>query len=100
RGVNVFPSQIETVLLDIEEIAPHYQLVVSREGALDELEVQVEVEESFFSDEIRVLEALEQRIRREIEAVLGIQVRVKLVEPRSITRSEGKAKRVIDTRKI
>jgi len=100
RGVNVFPSQIETVLLNIEEIAPHYQLVVSREGALDELEVQVEVEDSFFSDEIRVLEALEQRIRKEIEAVLGIQVRVKLVEPRSITRSEGKAKRVVDTRKI
>jgi phenylacetate-CoA ligase len=100
RGVNVFPSQIETVLLNIEEIAPHYQLVVSREGALDELEVQVEVEEKLFSDEIRVLEALEHRIRKEIEAVLGIQVRVKLVEPRSITRSEGKAKRVIDTRKI
>ncbi|HDQ44442.1 MAG TPA: phenylacetate--CoA ligase [bacterium] len=100
RGINVFPSQIESVLLEIEETEPHYQLVVTREGALDELEVQVEVDEKFFSDEIKVLESLEKRIKREIESLLSIAVKVKLVEPRTITRSEGKAKRVIDNRQI
>ena len=100
RGVNVFPSQIETVLLEIEETEPHYQLIVSREGALDKLEVQAEVNERFFSDEIRILESLEKRIRSRIESALGVSVQVKLVEPKTITRSEGKAKRVIDTRKI
>jgi phenylacetate-CoA ligase len=100
RGINVFPSQIEAVLLEIEETEPHYQLVVTREGALDELEVQVEVNEKFFSDEIRVLENLEKRIKKEIENMLGIAVKVKLVEPKTIERSEGKAKRVIDKRKI
>ncbi|MEW6751665.1 MAG: phenylacetate--CoA ligase [Candidatus Latescibacterota bacterium] len=98
RGVNVFPSQIEEVLTEIEGTEPHYQILVSREGALDKIEVQVEVNERYFSDEIRKLEALEQRIRREIETVLGISVALKLVEPRTIARSEGKAKRVVDTR--
>ena len=100
RGINVFPSQIESVLTEIEETEPHYQLVVSREGALDKMEVQVEVGERFFSDEIRALEALSARIRREISNVLSIAVDVKLVEPKTIARSEGKAKRVIDTRNI
>jgi phenylacetate-CoA ligase len=98
RGVNIFPSQIEGVLTEIEETDPHYQIIVSREGALDAIEVQVEVGESYFSDEIRKLEALGGRIRHEISTVLGIGVAVKLVEPRTIARSEGKAKRVIDTR--
>ena len=100
RGINVFPSQIESVLLEMDETEPHYQLVVSREGALDRLEVQVEINEKFFSDEIRILEALEKRIKKEIESVLSIAVEVKLVEPKTITRSEGKAKRVIDNRNI
>jgi phenylacetate-CoA ligase len=100
RGINVFPSQIETVLMGIKETLPHYQIIVTREGALDEIEVQVEVNEKVFSDEIRGLEALEKRIRREIESVLSVAVKVKLVEPKTITRSEGKAKRVIDNRKI
>jgi phenylacetate-CoA ligase len=100
RGINVFPSQIETVLMGIEETLPHYQIIVTREGALDDLEVQVEINEKFFSDEIRVLEGLERKIRREIESVLSIAVKVKLVEPKTITRSEGKAKRVIDMRKL
>ena len=100
RGVNVFPSQIEEVLTEIEETEPHYQLVVSREGALDNVEVQVEVNERYFSDEIRQLEALGGRIKREIGNVLGISVAVKLVEPRTIARSEGKSQRVIDTREI
>jgi phenylacetate-CoA ligase len=100
RGINVFPSQIETVLMGIEETLPHYQIIVTREAALDELEVQVEINEKFFSDEIRVLEGLERKIRKEIESVLAIAVKVKLVEPKTITRSEGKAKRVIDMRKL
>jgi phenylacetate-CoA ligase len=100
RGVNVFPSQIEGVLTGIEGTEPHYQIIVSREGALDDIEVQVEVGEHYFSDEIRNLEALGRRIKAEIGNVLGIGVAVKLVEPRTIPRSEGKAKRVIDTRSL
>ncbi|MEA2063639.1 MAG: phenylacetate--CoA ligase [Gemmatimonadota bacterium] len=98
RGVNVFPSQIESVLVGIEEAEPHYQLILRREGSLDTLEVQVEVNEKFFSDEIKVLEALQNRIKAELESVLGLSTRVKLVEPKTIVRSEGKARRVIDER--
>lgn len=98
RGVNVFPSQIESVLLDIEGTAPHYLIVVNREDALDNLEVWVEVSEQVFSDEIKGLEALEKKIQHEIQSVIGVSVRVKLVEPKTIERSEGKAKRVIDNR--
>ncbi len=98
RGINVFPSQIESVLMKIPEVAPHYQLVVTREQHLDKLEVQVEVTPEVFSDEVRKLEELQQHVLKEIEATLGISVSVKLVEPRSIERSQGKAKRVIDQR--
>jgi phenylacetate-CoA ligase len=98
RGVNVFPSQIESVLMAIEGAEPHYQIVITRAGALDDMEVQVEVSEKVFSDEIRALETLEAKIRDELYAVLGLRVRVKLVEPRTIERSMGKAKRVIDMR--
>jgi len=100
RGVNVFPSQIESVLLDISETKPHYQLVVERKGRLDTLEVWVEVSDTFFSDEVRRLEELERKIHNEIESVLGISVKVKLVEQNTIPRSEGKAKRVVDKRKL
>jgi phenylacetate-CoA ligase len=100
RGVNVFPSQIEAILMQIEETEPHYQIVVDRKGALDELEVQVEVNEGIFSDEIKRLEDIERKIEREIESTLGISVKVRLAEPRSIQRSEGKAKRVIDKRSL
>lgn len=100
RGVNVFPSQVESVLLEIGGTEPHYQLIVDREGSLDTLEVQVEVSESLFSDEVRRLEDLEHRIQQEVESVLGISVKVTLVEPKTIARSEGKAKRVIDKRKF
>ena len=100
RGVNVFPSQIEAVLLEIEEAKPHYLLVVDRVGSLDQLEVQVEVDEKIFSDEIRTLEALERKIQREIESTLSLVVKVKLVEPRSIERSMGKSVRVIDNREL
>ncbi len=100
RGVNVFPSQIEAVLMEIKGVEPHYQLVVDRKGALDEMEVWVEVNERIFSDEIKGLEALGRRIREELENVLGITTTVKLVEPKTIQRSEGKAKRVIDKRQL
>lgn len=100
RGVNVFPSQIEHVLMSIEGVEPHYQIVVDREGALDIMEVHVEVQEEIFSDEIKNLELLSRRIEREIKDLLGISCRVKLVEPKTIERSEGKAKRVIDKRRL
>ena len=100
RGVNVFPSQIEEVLVNIKGIEPHYQIIVERTGTLDQLEVQVEMDENLISDEIKRLEILENKIRSEIESLLGIKVKVKLVEPKTITRSEGKAKRVIDKRSI
>jgi len=100
RGVNVFPSQIEEVLVRIEGTEPHYQIVVDREGKLDVLEVHVEMNERMISDEIKELERTEAKIRSEIESLLGIKVGVKLVEPKTITRSEGKAKRVIDKRKL
>ncbi len=100
RGVNVFPSQIESVLLEIEEAEPHYLLVVDRVGSLDQLEVQVEVDEQIFSDEVKVLENLRKKIQREIESTLNIVVSVKLVEPRSIERSIGKSVRVIDKRDL
>jgi phenylacetate-CoA ligase len=100
RGINVFPSQIETVLLQVEGVQPHYQIIVDRQHTLDDLEVWVEVSEEVFADEIRGLEALEQRIRNELHNALGIAARVRLVEPRSIQRSEGKAKRVVDRREV
>ena len=100
RGVNVFPSQIEAVLMEMEGVEPHYQLIVSREGSLDVLEVQVEVNESIFSDEVKGLEALSRRIEHDIKDLLGVSCKVKLVEPKTIQRSEGKAKRVIDKRKL
>ncbi len=100
RGVNVFPSQIESILLDIGETEPHYQLVVDRVGSMDTLGVKVEVSEQMFSDRIKGLEELENVIRREIDNVLGISAEVKLVEPKTIQRSEGKAQRVIDQRNL
>lgn len=100
RGVNVFPSQIESVLLEVGEIEPHYQLIVDRDGNLDDLEIWVEVSEKLFSDQVRKLEELGSKIKREILSVLGISARIKFVEPKTITRSEGKAKRVIDRRDV
>lgn len=100
RGVNVFPSQVEHVLMGVEGVEPHYQIVVEREGNLDTMTVQVEVSEGLFSDEIRVLENLTRKIQREVKSLLGVTCKVKLVEPKTIQRSEGKAQRVIDNRKI
>jgi len=102
RGVNVFPSQIEAVLVAIEGLEPHYQLIVDREGTLDTLEVQVEVGERIFSDagEVKVLQKLEKRILKDLKDYLGITAKIKLVEPKSLQRFEGKANRVNDKRKI
>jgi phenylacetate-CoA ligase len=100
RGVNVFPSQIESVLMEMEEVEPHYQLVVDREGNLDTLTVLVEVGERLFSDEVKRLQDREKKISKNIKDYLGVSAKVKLVEPKVISRSEGKAVRVIDNRKI
>ncbi len=100
RGVNVFPSQVEHVLMGIDGVEPHYQIVVEREGNLDTMQVQVEVSENVFSDEIRVLETLSKKIKADIKDYLGVTCSVKLVEPKTIQRSEGKAQRVFDNRKL
>ncbi len=98
RGVNVYPSQIEAALLAVEGALPHYQIILTREKGLDQVEVQVEVTPEAFSDEVRGLEALRSKLSKAIEHTLGIRVNVRLVEPHTIQRSEGKAKRVIDNR--
>lgn len=101
RGVNVFPTQVETALLSLGgAIAPHYLMIVDREDNLDVLTVMVEVDESMFSDEIRKLDALRDKISAVLKQALGVSARVKLVEPKTIQRSEGKAVRVIDNRKL
>jgi phenylacetate-CoA ligase len=100
RGVNVFPSQVEHILMSIDEVEPHYQIIVDRRGALDVMDVHVEVRETTFSDKIKELEKIKTRIEKEIKDYLGVSCSVKLVEPKTIQRSEGKAKRVIDQRKI
>ncbi|CAA7602766.1 phenylacetate-CoA ligase [Acididesulfobacillus acetoxydans] len=99
RGVNVFPSQIEEGILAVDGLEPHYLLIVERAGTLDQLEVQVEVNAANFIDEVRELETLKKRVQQRIEEIIGISIRVRLVEPKSIPRSEGKAKRVVDKRK-
>ncbi len=100
RGVNVFPSQVEAALLEMGEVAPHYMLIVDRVNNLDTLEVQVEVDEKFFSDKISELESLTKKICTVIQHAIGLAVKVKLVEPNTIERSMGKAVRVIDKRKL
>ncbi|PLY04560.1 MAG: phenylacetate--CoA ligase [Desulfuromonas sp.] len=98
KGVNVFPTQIEEVLFQVEGCEPHYQLVVERQGNLDILEVQVEVNENIFFDEMKKQSAFIDKVSRRLASVLGVSAKVKLVEPASIPRHEGKAKRVIDRR--
>ncbi|MEI6847800.1 MAG: phenylacetate--CoA ligase [Chlorobiaceae bacterium] len=100
RGVNVFPSQVEAVLLEMSETTPHYLLVVDRENSLDTLEIQVEIEEQFFSDEVKEVEELRQRIKANIAGTLGISATIRLVEHGTIERSMGKAQRVVDKRKL
>lgn len=99
RGVNVFPSQIESVLMKSRDVQPHYQLVVDRVDNLDTLTVMVEVGQEFFSDEIKTLQNMEKKLSNDIKEYLGVSAKIKLVEPKTIQRSEGKAVRVIDKRK-
>jgi phenylacetate-CoA ligase len=100
RGVNVFPSQIESVLMQVDEVEPHYQLIVDRKDNLDTLTVRVEISEKLFSDEVKQLQLLENKISKDIKETLGVSAKVQLAEPKTIARSEGKAARVIDNRKI
>jgi phenylacetate-CoA ligase len=100
RGVNVFPSQIESVLMETRTIRPHYQLEVDRKDNLDTLTVKVEIDEGLFSDDIKSLQAMENKIAMEIKETLGVSARVRLVEPKAIQRSQGKAVRVIDKRNL
>lgn len=101
RGVNIFPSQIETVLMNAGEgIEPHYQIIIDRIDSVDIIEIQVEISEKVFSDEVRVLERLRKRIEQDMQSMLGISAKITLVSPNSLPRSEGKAKRVTDKRKL
>lgn len=98
RGVNVYPSQIEQILVSIPGVAPHYQVMLTKRGSMDNVEVHVEVAPEFAFDEVRELEALQRKVKAAIESALAVSIAVKLVEPKSIARSEGKAKRVVDLR--
>ena len=98
RGVNVFPQQIEALLMENQNLSPNYQIIVDRVNNLDTLEVQVEMNETLFADEIRKLQSLESTIQKNIKEFLGVTTKVRLMEPHSIQRSEGKAKRIIDKR--
>ncbi len=100
RGVNVFPSQVEAALVDVEEVTPHYMMIVDRENNLDSLEIQVEVDVKYYTDEIRGIEKLTKKIAGVIQGALGISAKIKLMGPNSLPRSEGKAVHVIDNRKL
>jgi phenylacetate-CoA ligase len=100
RGVNVYPSQVEHAILEVEGTLPHYLIVLTREGGLDQMELEVEVTASVFSDKVRILEELEQKLVRAIEHTIGLRVAVRLVEPHTIERSQGKAQRVVDRRQL
>jgi phenylacetate-CoA ligase len=100
KGVNVFPSQIEELLVSIEGCEPHYQLVVDRKNSIDTLEIQIEVTENIFFDEMKLQRAFMEKIEHKVHSLIGVGATVKLVEPRSIPRFEGKAVRVIDNRKL
>jgi phenylacetate-CoA ligase len=100
RGVNVFPTQIEAVILSLKEFEPHYMLTVGRENNTDTSELKVEVKEEYFNDEMAQMVRFQKKLENELRSVIGIGFKLKLVEPKSIERSSGKAKRVIDTRKL
>jgi phenylacetate-CoA ligase len=100
RGVNVFPSQVEAALVDVEEVTPHYMMIVDRVGNLDTLEIQVEVDVKYYTDEIKGIEKLTKKIQGVIQSALGISAKIKLMGPNTLKRSEGKAVHVIDNRKL
>lgn len=100
RGVNVFPSQVEAALVEVEEVTPHYMMIIDRENNLDSLEIQVEVDTKYYTDEIRGIEKLTKKISQVIQSALGISAKIKLMGPNTLKRSEGKAVHVIDNRKL
>ena len=100
RGVNVFPSQIEAALLEVKELTPHYMMIVDRVNNLDTLEIQVEVDEKYFTDEIKGLESLTNKIAHVINQAIGLNAKIRIVEPKSLQRFEGKSVHVIDNRKL
>ena len=100
RGVMVFPYQIEQAILEVQGVEPHYQIIVTRPYYLDEMEVRVEMNKEVFSDEVKKIEELRKKLEKKIESAIGVRVKVTLVEPKSLPRSEGKAKRVIDKRNL
>jgi phenylacetate-CoA ligase len=100
RGVNVFPSQVEAALINVEEVTPHYMMIVDRVNNLDTLEIQVEIDQKYYTDEVRAIEALTKKIAHIIQQALGVNAKIKIVEPQTLIRSEGKAVHVIDKRKL
>ena len=100
RGVNVFPSQIEAALIEVKEVTPHYMMIVDRVNNLDTLEIQVELGSEYYTDEIRGIEAMTKKISHVINQAIGLSAKVKIVEPQTLIRSEGKAVHVIDKRKL
>ena len=100
RGVNVFPSQVEAALIDVEEVTPHYMIIVDRVNNLDTMEIQVELNTSYYTDEIRGIERVTKKIGHAISQALGLNAKITIVQPGSLKRSEGKAVRIIDKRKI
>jgi len=98
RGVNVFPSQIESALLTVPGVTANYLIILTTENGMDNIEVDVEISQEAFSDQVKILESLQKNISKAIESVIGLRIKVKLVAPQTIARSEGKAKRVIDKR--
>ncbi len=100
RGVNVFPSQVEAALQEVKEVTPHYMMIVDRVNNLDTLEIQVELDSKYYTDEIKVLEAITKKITHVINQALGLSAKIKIVEPQTLVRSEGKAVHVIDKRKL
>ena len=100
RGVNVFPSQVEAALIDVEEVTPHYMMIVDRVNNLDTLEIQLEIDQKYYTDEVRAIEALTKKIGHIIQQALGISAKIKIVEPQTLIRSQGKAVHVIDNRKL
>lgn len=100
RGVMIFPYQIEKAILEVQGVEPHYQIIITRPQHLDEIEVMVEMSKETFSDEVKHIENLRRKLEKRIEDITGIRVKVTLVEPKSLPRSEGKAKRIIDKRSL
>ncbi len=100
RGVNVFPQQIENLLMKTEGVTPNYLIIVERSGTLDTIEIQVEVTEQMFNDQVRHMQALQQNLQKNIKEFCGVTAKIRLMEPHSIARSEGKAVRVLDKRNL